>query len=189
MGECTTFKKGQNETENISHSTAFLIPCWPFSARHQQQPPESEVLSHAHTYKHTSVYCSESNLVHPVSLFFIIIIIISKMCYCNGRLSEERKDINNSGESRGMPIMQRRRAVPLGMLRRFLAATICSLAVTSLLLVHVHVPSSHSHSHSHHSYFNDKFPTVCLSSFILLSSSFICSYTTYPKKTFFFLLA
>ncbi|XP_020202130.1 O-fucosyltransferase 7 [Cajanus cajan] len=55
-------------------------------------------------------------------------------------------------ERRGL--MQRRRTVSLGMLRRFLAATIFSVVVTSFFFVHVHVsPSPTDHK------FNEKIPS------------------------------
>ncbi|XP_019414520.1 PREDICTED: uncharacterized protein At1g04910-like [Lupinus angustifolius] len=50
--------------------------------------------------------------------------------------------------------MQKRKTVPLGILRRFMAATMCSICITSLFLVHVHVfPPHNGHK------FNDKFLT------------------------------
>ncbi|CAJ1974077.1 unnamed protein product [Sphenostylis stenocarpa] len=52
------------------------------------------------------------------------------------------------------PMQQKRRTVPLGMLRRFIAASIFSLVVTSFFFVHVHVsPSPTDHK------FNDKIPS------------------------------
>ncbi|XP_061353380.1 O-fucosyltransferase 7-like [Gastrolobium bilobum] len=72
-------------------------------------------------------------------------------------MSAERKGINfgemNAGQGeRGA--MQKRRTVSLGKLRRFLGATICSIAVTSLFFVHVHLSTS-PNDHK----FNDKITT------------------------------
>ncbi|KAF1871258.1 hypothetical protein Lal_00020050 [Lupinus albus] len=51
--------------------------------------------------------------------------------------------------------MQKHRTVPLGTLRRFIAATMCSISIMSLFLIHVHV----SPSPTHHK-FNDKIPAI-----------------------------
>lgn len=75
-----------------------------------------------------------------------------------------------SVECRG-PMQQKRRTVPLGMLRRFLAASIFSIVVTSFFFVHVHV----SPSPTHHN-FSDKIPSVCL------FSLFFCSFFSQKKK-------
>lgn len=82
---------------------------------------------------------------------------------------------------RGGGAMQKRssRTVPLVMLRRFLGATICSIAITSLFFVHVHV--SPSPTHDDHK-FNDKIPTVCELSPSSLSLCFLC---TNKKKSVF----
>ncbi|KAE9609054.1 hypothetical protein Lalb_Chr08g0242181 [Lupinus albus] len=66
--------------------------------------------------------------------------------------------------------MQKHRTVPLGTLRRFIAATMCSISIMSLFLIHVHV----SPSPTHHK-FNDKIPAVCIILFFTYKiSSFHC---------------
>lgn len=70
--------------------------------------------------------------------------------------------------------MQRRNntVVPLGMLRRFLGASVFSIVVTSFFFVHVHVsPSPSDHK------FNDKILSVCL-----FSLSFLC-FTLFFRRT------
>ncbi|XP_027902708.1 O-fucosyltransferase 7-like [Vigna unguiculata] len=65
-----------------------------------------------------------------------------------------KKTKNPTLRERRGPMQQKRRTVPLGMLRRFLAASIFSIVVTSFFFVHVHV----SPSPTHHN-FSDKIPS------------------------------
>ncbi|XP_057424541.1 O-fucosyltransferase 7-like [Lotus japonicus] len=64
----------------------------------------------------------------------------------------ERKSLNLAGEIR---MLQQKRSsssrnvnVPLGMLKRFIAVTVCSMVVTSLFVVHVHVSPSPTYYHT-----------------------------------------
>lgn len=68
--------------------------------------------------------------------------------------------------SEGRSGMQKRRWIPLILLRKLLTAAICSIAFVALFSVHVHiVPSSKDHK------FNDKITTVKKSNLYLVLGS------------------